>query len=307
MGISAAIVAMGTLGAIASGCGTSDNGTTSNGDAGKGSDANNPSGNDAQPIITFDSGALGDDDTGSDSAIVSGDDDSGLVTGDDDSGSSDSGGDDGGSGSGDSGKDSGAGLDSGSDAAVDAGCKPSSLHVPIPDGGVYCPYSFNDAIDAGIQYCANGTQQCCLSPGADAGPSICQAFDGTGVAFNGGKGGCGAQYLGAWQCSSPADCETAGPQLPIDGGAPTSGALVCCLAGGALQSESATCSTVQKTHFGGTSCQPASACTGTITIGTFVDPLYIACEQQSDCPLVTQTCTPIFTTGTPIGVCLPQQ
>lgn len=80
---------------------------------------------------------------------------------------------------------------------------------------------------------------------------------------------------------------------------------MCCLVGGSLETVSS-CPTEQKTHFGGTTCQPASACTGTVTVGAFVDPLYTVCEQQSDCTLVTQTCTPIFVTGTPLGVCLPQ-
>jgi hypothetical protein len=53
--------------------------------------------------------------------------------------------------------------------------------------------------------------------------------------------------------------------------------IVCCLVGGDLQDDYDSCSGIQSTYFGGTSC-----------------------------PQLGQTCTPIYTTGTPIGVCLPQ-
>jgi hypothetical protein len=311
-GVAAAFITVGALGAIASGCGSSSNGAGSGGDGGNTSEAG--TGNDGQtPPFGSDSGGtpgLGED-SGSDSGIVSGDDDNG----DDDSGGNGGDDDSGGNGGDDAGADSGgnthpdAGFDAGSDGAVDSGpCKQPALHVPTVAGGIYCPYSFNDVTDSGTQHCANGTQECCLSPGGDAGPSVCQTVDGTGVGFNGGLAGCAAKYSAVWQCSSPVDCANAGPILPIDGGAPTSGALVCCMVGGPLEADTSAgiCTGVEKTHFGGTTCQPAAACTGTITVGLFTDPLYTVCEQQSDCTGASQTCTPIYVTGTPIGVCLPQ-
>ncbi len=197
--------------------------------------------------------------------------------------------------------------DSGGNTEGGTPCKSPGLFVPT-DAGIYCPYSYDDA--GTIQYCAPGTEQCCLSPGGDAGGvSACVPFAGSGTTYNSGAQGCPTGDT-MWQCSSPLDCASAGPVLPIDGGAPDSGAIVCCLVGGALASATAPyCTTAQKTHFGGTSCQPASACTGSISVTsagkTFVDPMYVACEQPSDCTGAGQTCTPIYTSGTSIGVCLP--
>jgi len=244
----------------------------------------------------------------------------GTGTSDDAGGGSDSGGNTNPDSGGNTNPDSGGNTNpDGGNVSDDAGpCKSPALHVPEADGGIYCPFSYNDATDAGTQYCGSGANaalgQCCLSGGGDAGPSICQAFDKTAGDFNGGLAGCGATYEAAWQCGSPLDCTNGvGPALPIDGGAPTTGATVCCLVGGALAADTSAgvCSTVQKTHFGGTTCQPADACHGSVSVvsagKSYVDPLYVACEQNSDCTGTGQTCTAIYVTGTAIGVCLPAQ
>jgi hypothetical protein len=207
---------------------------------------------------------------------------------------------------------------SSSGTTEDAACaKPPETHPSKADGGIYCPYSFNDLTDSGTQYCTTGAQQCCLSGGGDAGPSVCAPIDDSTAAFNGGLGSCGATYEAAWQCGNSADCTQAGPLLPLaDGGpgvAPTgdAGALVCCLLGGSLEADTS-CNGYQKTHFGGTTCQPSSLCQGSVAVvsgtKTYADPLYTTCTDtttSTDCP-TGKTCTAIFTTGTAIGVCLPQ-
>jgi hypothetical protein len=156
--------------------------------------------------------------------------------------------------------------------------KPPALHVPVADGGVYCPYSFNDATDSGIQYCSGATPQCCVSPSSDAGPSDCEAV-----------GACASSTSTVWQCSAPSDCAgTAGN--------------VCCIISGPLEPDTA-CSGYQKTKgLDSITCMPAADCTGPIEAGAYLDTHYVACEQQSDC--TTGTCTPVFTSGSPIGVCL---
>ncbi len=200
----------------------------------------------------------------------------------------------------------------GGTTTADASCKSPTLHVPKVDGGVYCPYSFNDATDAGVQYCANGTQQCCLSGGGDAGPSVCQAFDPSTQAYNGGLGSCATVYEKAWQCSSPLDCESAGPVIPNAPAGAAGDPIVCCLVGGSLEAASTAsgyCSTAQKSYFGGTTCQPKSACAGEYKYGdasTDEDLLYTVCEQDSDCTGTGQHCQAIYVTGTSIGVCIPQ-
>jgi hypothetical protein len=102
--------------------------------------------------------------------------------------------------------------------------------------------------------------------------------------------------------------------LPLADGGPgvasDAGAIVCCLLGGDLEANYDSCSGIQSTHFGGTSCQPSSLCQGSVPVvdegKTYQDPLYTVCVTSADCPTAGQTCTAIYTTGTPIGVCLPQ-
>ncbi len=193
--------------------------------------------------------------------------------------------------------------------------KPPETHASTAEGGIYCPFSFDDSTDSGVQYCANGTQQCCLSPGSDAGSSSCETFVGNGTAFT-QAGGCSNIQDSIWQCGAPTDCTQAGPVLPLADGGPgvasDAGPIVCCLVGGNLEANYDSCSNIQATHFGGTTCQPASACQGSIPVfdsakaTTYTDPLYTVCVTSTDCPTTGQTCTPIYTTGTPIGVCLPQ-
>ena len=178
---------------------------------------------------------------------------------------------------------------------MDAACaKPPALHAPS-DAGIYCPYSFNDATDSGIQYCARGTQQCCVSPSTDAGISDCENI-----------GSCSNATFKAWQCSAPSDCAGA----TTDGGA-DAGPVVCCLISGAVGADS-NCSGYQKTKgLDSVTCMAASACQGPITVGAFMDVHYVACEKQSDCDQTASsfggdggTCTAVKTSGTPIGLCL---
>jgi hypothetical protein len=185
--------------------------------------------------------------------------------------------------------DGGTGGDSGSTVCA----KPPALHIPEADGGVYCPFSYNNATDAGIQYCSGATPQCCVSPASDAGPSDCEAV-----------GACKDSTFKTWQCSAPSDC--AG--YPVDGGGEP---VVCCLISGAIEADPA-CTGYQKTKgLDSVSCAPASQCVGPITIGKYMDVHYVACEQQSDCTASAAafggdggTCTAVKTSGTPIGLCL---
>jgi hypothetical protein len=185
--------------------------------------------------------------------------------------------------------DSGTGGDSGSTACA----KPPALHVPEADGGVYCPFSYNNVTDAGIQYCSGATPQCCVSPASDAGPSDCEAV-----------GACANSTFKTWQCSAPSDC--AG--YPVDGGGEP---VVCCLISGPVEADP-TCTGHQKTlGLDSVACAPASQCVGPITVGKYMDVHYVACEQQSDCTASAAafggdggTCTAVKTSGTPIGLCL---
>lgn len=187
-------------------------------------------------------------------------------------------------------------TDSGS-TTPDAACaKPPSLHAPS-DAGIYCPYSFNDATDSGIQYCARGTQQCCVSPSTDAGISDCENL-----------GACANSTFKTWQCSAPSDCAGVAVDGGADGG---NGPVVCCLISGKVGADP-NCSGYQKTKgLDSVTCMAASACQGDITIGAYPDTHYVACEKQSDCDQTASsfggdggTCTPVKTSGTPIGLCL---
>jgi hypothetical protein len=181
----------------------------------------------------------------------------------------------------------------GGDSGPTACAKPPALHIPKPDGGVFCPFSFNAATDAGTQYCSGATPQCCVSPASDAGPSDCEAV-----------GACQNTAFKTWQCSAPSDCDG----YAIDaGGEP----VVCCLVSGTVEADPA-CTGYQKTRgLGSVSCMAASQCSGPVMVGTFTDTHYVACEQQSDCTASAAafggdggTCTAVKTSGTPIGLCL---
>jgi hypothetical protein len=188
-------------------------------------------------------------------------------------------------------------VDSGTTPPTDSGsgtcAKPPGLHIPQPDGGVYCPFSYNDATDAGIQYCSGATPQCCVSPASDAGISDCEAI-----------GPCASSTFKVWQCSSPSDC--AG--ITSDAG---TGPTVCCLVSGAVEPDPK-CAGFQKTKgLDSVTCTAASACQGPIMTGGFTDTHYVACEQQADCDQSASafggdggTCTPVKASGTAIGLCL---
>lgn len=161
------------------------------------------------------------------------------------------------------------------DTSVAPCANPPKLYAPS-DAGVYCPYSKSDA--SATQYCAPGSQVCCLAPIDDAGgssPSVCQ------------QGPCATNWR-AWACASPSECPTPGD--------------VCCLTAGPVEADPK-CAGYQKTKgFDNTACIPAAKCTGTVMIGKYTDNLTVVCAQQSDCK--TGTCTAVKTTGTSIGLCL---
>ncbi|MGO8992684.1 MAG: hypothetical protein ACLQVI_05110 [Polyangiaceae bacterium] len=220
---------------------------------------------------------------------------------------------------------SGTGEDSGTQPATDSGTqpttdsgtptgdsgngvtcgKPPEFFAPVADGGIYCPYSFNDATDAGVQYCGAdttsgqnaGLTQCCVSPSTDAGPSVCQA-----------PGTCTQSTATIWQCSGSSDCANYYPNT--DGGG---GPVVCCLVAGKIRPEPSTDSHPGCTSTEGldsVTCQAASTCTGTVVVGTYTDYNYIACQTQNDCIATTAngndggTCTGVYSSGSPIGLCL---
>jgi hypothetical protein len=86
---------------------------------------------------------------------------------------------------------------------------------------------------------------------------------------------------------------------------------VCCLISGTVEADTK-CNGYQKTKgLDSVSCMPAAQCQGSITEGQYTDTHYVACEQQADCNASAAafggdggTCTPVFTSGTPIGLCL---
>lgn len=165
--------------------------------------------------------------------------------------------------------DAGVNPDSGSCA------NPPKLFAPSTKG-IFCPYSKNPDGGAGAEYCTVGTQDCCLSPSTDAGPSVCAKI-----------GACPSTDA-VWACSAPEECGKQG--------------LVCCLTAGPVEADPA-CTGYQKTKgFNNTRCTTAQACSGMIDAGKFVDNQYVVCTKQADC--TTGTCTAIKTSGTSIGVCL---
>jgi hypothetical protein len=188
-------------------------------------------------------------------------------------------------------------ADTGAPSNNDAGtppttcAKPPSLHAPSATG-VYCPFSWDNATDAGVKYCSGSTPQCCVSPSSDAGISDCE-----------GTGYCKDATFKQWQCSAPSDC--AG--VTSDAGGP----VVCCLVSGAVEPDP-NCNGFQKTKgLGSVTCKAASQCQGTIQVNSFSDVQYVACESQADCAASAAafggdggTCTPVKTSGTPIGLCL---
>ncbi|HEY1698075.1 MAG TPA: hypothetical protein VGG39_38205 [Polyangiaceae bacterium] len=207
------------------------------------------------------------------------------------SGSTSSSGSSSGSTSSSGGGDDGGGSSSGS-------CKSPSLHPPVDGGGLYCPFSFNDATDSGVVYCTQPGQMCCVSPSTEAGISDCE-----NVGAN-----CTTNGYTPWQCSAPSDCNGITP-ITIDGGA-SSGPVVCCLTAGALVADTSSgiCANVQKTKGNaGNVCMYAADCVPgtTVTEGTFTDTRMVACESDPDCANITGNthCTAVYTIGTQIGVC----
>jgi hypothetical protein len=203
-----------------------------------------------------------------------------------------------------SGSSSGSASSSGgtsSSGGGDAGtCKSPELHPPVDGGGLYCPFSFNDAIDSGIQYCTQPGQMCCVSPATDAGISDCE-----NVGAN-----CTTTGFTPWQCSAPSDCTNFNvPVTTVDGGA-SSGPVVCCITAGAVKADTSSgiCAGVEKTEGNaGNLCMYQADCQGTVIDGTFTDTRYVACESNADCASITgaTTCTAVYTIGTSIGICTP--
>jgi hypothetical protein len=195
----------------------------------------------------------------------------------------------------------GTASSSGGTGSSSGACKSPSLHPPEDGGGLYCPFSFNDAIDAGVQYCTQPGQMCCVSPSTDAGISDCE---NVGAA-------CGTTGFTPWQCSAPSDCTNFNvPVTTVDGGA-TSGPVVCCITAGAVGADTSSgiCAGVQKTKGNaGNLCMYQADCQGTVIDGQFTDTRYVACEADPDCANITGLthCTAIYTIGTQIGICTAQ-
>ena len=164
------------------------------------------------------------------------------------------------------GTDAGSSDDSGDPGTDDGGgdCgKPASLHVPKPDGGMYCPFS---AADGGKTVYCPITDQCCETPSGTS-PSTCETKGST----------CPVSNSTVWECQSPADC---------------TGGQKCCAHSGtaaAVTVGSDTCGPYLS-KFSGTHCA-ASCASGELVV----------CEQPSDCS--SGTCTAVKPKGNDVGVC----
>jgi hypothetical protein len=200
-----------------------------------------------------------------------------------------------------------SGTQTGEDSGSTVSCaKAPTFHAAVADGGIYCPFSFNDATDAGVQYCGAdtptgndvGLPQCCLSPVNDAGAtSTCQA-----------PGPCATSGWTQWQCAGTQDCTNYYSGEDAGGGP-----VVCCLGAGKtrIDPSGSHIGCLETEGLDSVTCKAASACAGSYMSGTYTDYYYVACESQADCNANAAnaggdggTCTGIYSSGTPIGLCL---